>query len=286
MRKTVIAVMVSAISFAAVADGVDVNDLQVRQDQIVQVVTAHEDRLTDAENVLATTETAVNKNTSDIAETNRVVGLVSGAVQTEAARVTRVQNQSLDNRNDIASHDSRITTLESRTPEAGPKGDTGAQGEQGAQGVAGKDGAAGSISKKQMTQINKNTSAVNQLYAEENDLIDAHNENVAAIDDNTAHISKLEQSTNQRFADMGKRVDDNRKRAAVGVAGVAAMANIPQVTDSQSVSVGAGVGDYDSQQAVAVGFSVRVSQHIVTKAAVSAGSFGGAAVGAGMSWGW
>lgn len=114
--------------------------------------------------------------------------------------------------------------------------------------------------------------------------VQVHNEPITTAE--PAQISNLEQSTNQRFSDMGKRVDDNRKRAAVGVAGVAAIASIPQVTDSQSFSIGAGMGDYDNQQSVAVGFSARVSKHIVTKAAVSAGTFGGAAVGAGMSWGW
>ncbi|MGH0045871.1 YadA-like family protein [Enterobacter cloacae] len=98
-------------------------------------------------------------------------------------------------------------------------------------------------------------------------------------------ITELE-NQNNNFQNLKDDVDNNRKRAAVGVASVAAMSNIPQVTDSQTFAVGAGVGGYDSQGAVAVGVSARITDHIVTKASVGAGSFGGATYGAGVSFGW
>ena len=43
------------------------------------------------------------------------------------------------------------------------------------------------------------------------------------------------------------------------------MANILQVLDSQkfSVGVGVGVGTFDSENAIAVGTSFRVSEHVV-----------------------
>ena len=103
--------------------------------------------------------------------------------------------------------------------------------------------------------------------------------------DHEQRITELE-NQNNNFKNLKDDVDNNRKRAAVGVASVAAMSNIPQVTDSQTFAVGAGVGGYDSQGAVAVGVSARITDHIVSKASVGAGSFGGATYGAGVSFGW
>ncbi|MDT0534627.1 YadA-like family protein [Enterobacter cloacae] len=112
--------------------------------------------------------------------------------------------------------------------------------------------------------------------------IQNHNNQLA---NHEQRITELE-NQNNNFQNLKDDVDNNRKRAAVGVASVAAMSNIPQVTDSQTFAVGAGVGGYDSQGAVAVGVSARITDHIVTKASVGAGSFGGATYGAGVSFGW
>ncbi|NUW58530.1 YadA-like family protein [Cronobacter muytjensii] len=101
-----------------------------------------------------------------------------------------------------------------------------------------------------------------------------------------SRITALESESNNAFRSLKSDVESNRKRAAVGIASVAAMSNIPQVTDSQNYSVGVGVGSNDAEGAVAVGFSARVSEHVVTKASVGAGSYGGATVGAGVSFGW
>ncbi|ADO47774.1 YadA C-terminal domain-containing protein [[Enterobacter] lignolyticus] len=107
-------------------------------------------------------------------------------------------------------------------------------------------------------------------------------ENAVDLVNHEQRISSLEKG----LSSLNSEVDSNRKRASVGVAGVAAMANIPQVTESQTFSIGAGLGTNDSDEAVAVGFSARLTNHIVTKAAVSAGSYGGATLGAGMAYGW
>ena len=64
------------------------------------------------------------------------------------------------------------------------------------------------------------------------------------------------------------------------------MANIPQVTANQDFSVGAGVGFRGNEQAVAVGFSGRITDSVVTKVAVSADTQSGFAAGAGVSYGW
>lgn len=61
------------------------------------------------------------------------------------------------------------------------------------------------------------------------------------------------------------------------------MANIPQVLDSQKFSVG--VGTFDSENAIAVGTSFRVSEHLVAKTSISSGSYGGETFGLGVSFG-
>lgn len=113
------------------------------------------------------------------------------------------------------------------------------------------------------------------------------------VADNTARLAaqdqrmnSLEQSTNRRFGDLKSQVDDNKRDADGGIAGVAAIASIPQVTDHQQFSVGAGVGAHGNEQALAVGFSARVSDHWVTKAAVSTDTYSGLTAGAGASYGW
>ncbi|MBE4832297.1 YadA C-terminal domain-containing protein [Enterobacter cloacae complex sp. P47BA] len=107
----------------------------------------------------------------------------------------------------------------------------------------------------------------------------------AQLKNHEERITALENESNNNFQNLKDDVDNNRKRAAVGVASVAAMSNIPQVTDSQTFAIGAGAGGYDSQGAVAIGISARVTDHIVTKASVGTGSFGGATYGAGVAFG-
>ncbi|HFU2857286.1 TPA: YadA-like family protein [Enterobacter cloacae] len=108
----------------------------------------------------------------------------------------------------------------------------------------------------------------------------------AQLSNHEARISDLEASTNSGFKDLKNQIESNRKDANAGIAGVAAMANIPQVTDSQQFSFGAGVGARDGQEAVAVGFSARVSENVVTKAAISSDTQNGWTMGAGVSYGW
>lgn len=101
-----------------------------------------------------------------------------------------------------------------------------------------------------------------------------------------SRVSNLEQSTNKRFSDMDKRIGENRKVASAGIAGAGAMANIPQVSQNSTFSVGAGVGGYDSEQAVAVGFSARVNNNIVTKMSVSTNTQSEVLWGAGVGMEW
>ena len=99
-------------------------------------------------------------------------------------------------------------------------------------------------------------------------------------------VSNLEQSTNKRFSDIDKRIGDNRKVASAGIAGAGAMANIPQVTQNGNFSVGAGIGGYDGEQAVAVGFSARVTNSVTTKVSVSTNTQSEVLWGAGVGVEW
>lgn len=193
--------------------------------------------------------------------------------------------------------------------ERGEKGDTGAAGKDGLNGTNGKDGQDGKDA--DMSLVNSNTQAIaaeteerkagdisSQLRIDQaNANIEANRQASAAINkrvaDNTAaianhetRITSLEQQTSKGFSDLKRQIDDNKKDANAGIAGVAAIASVPQVTSNQDFSIGAGVGARGSEQAVAVGFSGRITDSVVTKVAVSTDTQSGWTVGAGVSYGW
>jgi hypothetical protein len=193
--------------------------------------------------------------------------------------------------------------------EKGDKGDTGAAGKDGLNGTNGKDGQngkdadmslvnantqaiaseteerkAGDISAQlRIDQANANIEANRQASAATNKRVAA---NTAAIANHEQRITSLEQQTASGFSDLKRQIDDNRKDANAGIAGVAAMANIPQVTANQDFSVGAGIGFRGDEQALAVGFSGRVTENVVTKVAVASDTQNGWTVGAGVAVGW
>ena len=108
----------------------------------------------------------------------------------------------------------------------------------------------------------------------------------AELSDHEARISDLESKNQTNFGKLKNQVESNRKRASAGIAGVAAIATIPQVLESQSFNLGAGVGNTDNESALAVGFSARVSQSTVIKAAVSNDTQHNFVIGAGVAYGW
>lgn len=91
---------------------------------------------------------------------------------------------------------------------------------------------------------------------------------------------------NKNFQSLAKQVKENRKRAAGGVAGVMAAANIPQVHVGSNHALGLGYGGFDGEQAVAVGYSGRINQHVITKATVSYTTNGNFVGGAGVAFNW
>jgi hypothetical protein len=72
-----------------------------------------------------------------------------------------------------------------------------------------------------------------------------------------------------------------------GIASVTAMANIPSVDQNKTFAVGVGLGSYDSQTAVAIGASYRMTPDTVLRGSVgTASSSGKAAYGIGLASSW
>lgn len=91
-----------------------------------------------------------------------------------------------------------------------------------------------------------------------NDLVDAHNENVTAIDDHEQRIGALESHDKQQ----DKTIEHNNKKAMAGIAGALAQTGLHYTATANSVAIGG--GNYAGESAVAVGYShmwdgVRVS---------------------------
>lgn len=143
--------------------------------------------------------------------------------------------------------------------------------------------ATGDYAHARIDAANQNIEANRQALVNTNKRVAA---NTAQLANHEQRLTSLEQQTNQGFSDLKRQIDDNKKDANAGIAGVAAIASIPQVTDKQDFSIGAGVGARGSEQALAVGFSGRVTDSVVTKVAVSTDTQNGWTVGAGVSYGW
>jgi len=111
-------------------------------------------------------------------------------------------------------------------------------------------------------------------------------EHSAQLSNHEQRIGELEQQTNRNFASLDKRIDNVKKSANAGTAAALSSASIPQVTEYQRFAVGAGVGGYEGEQAVAVGFSSRVSTNVVLKASVTRDTNQGTGWNVGTSIGW
>lgn len=143
--------------------------------------------------------------------------------------------------------------------------------------------AADVVQQMRIDQANANIEANRQASVATNKRVAA---NSAAIANHEQRIGELEKSTSKGFAELRSQIDDVKQDADAGIASVAAMANIPQVTEYQSLSVGAGVGVRNSQSAVAVGVSARLTENTVGKFSVASDSRSEFTAGAGISYGW
>ncbi|EHX8550655.1 YadA-like family protein [Salmonella enterica] len=153
------------------------------------------------------------------------------------------------------------------------------------------------INKNQNVSIKNNTNAIEVEREERKQSISSVNTKLnnheSRIESNTQRINTVEKrtnefmhSTNKRFSEMNKKIDENRKISSAGIASSGAMANIPQLSKYGDFSIGAGVGGYDGQEAIAVGFSARISENVSTKASVSTNTQSEVLWGAGVGIEW
>lgn len=165
------------------------------------------------------------------------------------------------------------------------KNETTARSQQFTQLSAGVDQAkaTGEYAHSRIDAANANIEANRQALSNTNKRVAANTQQLA---NHEQRIQGLEASTSANFAQLNDKIDDNRKKASAGIAGVAAMANIPQVSQDSTFSVGAGVGAYDSEQGLAVGFSGRINNNVVTKVSVSATTQSEFVMGAGVGFEW
>lgn len=223
-----------------------------------------------ADNKAAITQEAKDRAAGDAATLKSANGFTTSAVQAQAEIQKGVD----------AKQDSAIAGNATAI-----KNETAVRSQQFTQLSAGVEQAqaTGDYAHARIDAANQNIEANRQALVNTNKRVAA---NTAQLANHEQRLTSLEQQTNQGFSDLKRQIDDNKKDANAGIAGVAAIASIPQVTDKQDFSIGAGVGARGSEQALAVGFSGRVSENVVTKVAVSTDTQSGWTVGAGVSYGW
>lgn len=143
--------------------------------------------------------------------------------------------------------------------------------------------ANGEYAQSRIDAANANIEANRSALVSSNKRIAA---NTAQLANHEQRLNDMQQQSNRQFADMGKRIDKVQDKANAGTATALAAAGIPQVTGEQRFSLGAAVGGYESENALAVGFSSRVSQNVVVKASVATDTQHGVGYNVGASVGW
>lgn len=81
-------------------------------------------------------------------------------------------------------------------------------------------------------------------------------------------------------------VNQVARMAYSGIAGAAALTMIPEVDPGKTLSVGIGTAGYQGYQAMAVGFSARITNNLKVKGGVAINGAGGSTYGAGASYQW
>lgn len=141
----------------------------------------------------------------------------------------------------------------------------------------------GEYAQSRIDAANANIQANHDAIRSTNRVVSQHTEQLA---NHEQRIQTLEQSTNSRFSNIDKRLAENKRSADAGLAGVAAMANIPQVTGGARFSAGAGIGQRGGEQAIAVGFSSRLTESVIGKVSVANDSQQQWTLGAGVAVQW
>lgn len=197
-----------------------------------------------------------------IRETNAQLTTTDKRSQNNAVRLDGVEKVNTQQDKAIASNTQRITTSEGDIKQLYANGD---------------------YAQSRIDAANANIEANRSALAASNKRIA---DNTAQLANHEQRLGNLEQQTNRQFASLGQRIDKVQDRANAGTATALAAAGIPQVTGEQRFSLGAAVGGYESENALAVGFSSRVTQNVVVKASVATDTQHGVGYNVGASVGW
>ena len=199
---------------------------------------------------------------SGIRETNAQLAITDKRSQNNAVRLDGVEKVNTQQGKAIASNTQRITTSEGDIKQLY---------------------ANGEYAHSRIDAANANIEANRSALAASNKRIA---DNTAQLANHEQRLGNLEQQTNRQFASLGQRIDKVQDKANAGTATALAAAGIPQVTGEQRFSLGAAVGGYESENALAVGFSSRVTQNVVVKASVATDTQHGVGYNVGASVGW
>lgn len=228
------------------------------------------------------------------AEQDDHINAVQGAAQTANDRASNLEVRAdaaegaiLNTQSAAQTANDRATALETRADgtEQAIRSESQTRAQQVVQLAAGVDHAqaTGDYAAARADQAYYNASLNSQAIRRTNEQVAA---NSAKLADHEQRIGNLEQSTNRAFADMKGKIDRVERKANAGTAAALSSAAIPQVTEYQRFALGAGLGGYESESALAVGFSSRVSSAVVIKASVTTDSQHGFGYNAGVSLGW
>jgi autotransporter adhesin len=89
----------------------------------------------------------------------------------------------------------------------------------------------------------------------------------------------------QQLNSLGGTVNNVARKAYAGVAGATALSMIPDVDQGKTIAVGIATGGYEGYNAVAIGFTARLTENLKLRAGASANSDGYTyGVGLGYQW--
>ena len=238
-------------------------------DTVVEGAHTYTDQAVKVETDRASTAEAVNKATADKAQTtadtnNKLITTnTSGVAANKAAAATNAADVAT-NKAMIGANSTAITTETARAEKAEQSNTT-------------------AIS-TMTTSVNANTAGVAANRRDIDTTSTQVNKNTRTLANHEQRITTLEQQNNRQFGALKNQIDENHKEAMAGASSALAASQIPQVSANRDFSVGAGAGTYGGESAVAVGFSARINDRVVTKFAVTGDTQQKFGAGAGVSW--
>lgn len=89
-----------------------------------------------------------------------------------------------------------------------------------------------------------------------------------------------------QLAAVQSNMNQVARLAFSGIAGAAALSMIPEVDPGKTISVGIGTAGYQGYQAMAIGFTARITNNLKLKGGVAVNAAGGNTYGIGASYQW